>query len=187
KAALDADVVINLPKVKAHSQAGLSLGLKNLYGTIAGKRKALYHFQNGPDVRDFGKLIVAVARRIAPALTIEDGIVLLERDGPTAGDPRPGNFLVASADCTAADRVTAALLTDDLSRIFYLQSAAEMGHGAESLDEIEVLGHTIDQLKIPNFVPAQREVPINFTLPRVIKSVIRQAGFLWRARRETNS
>ncbi len=185
RAALDADVVINVPKVKAHSQAGLSLGLKNCYGTIVGKRKALCHFKNGPDVRDFGRLIVGVARCIAPALTIEDGVVILERDGPTSGDPREGGFLVASPDCTAADRVVVELLGGNIRRVFYLDSAEEMHFGAENMSQIEVTGESIERLRIKDFKQAEREVPIDFTLGRVIRSALKQIGFLLRSRRES--
>ena len=47
KEAMDADVVINLPKVKSHAQLTLTLGVKNLFGCVPGKMKAWWHMEVG--------------------------------------------------------------------------------------------------------------------------------------------
>ncbi|KAB2832802.1 MAG: DUF362 domain-containing protein, partial [Candidatus Dadabacteria bacterium] len=47
--ALHADVVINLPKLKSHTQMFLTLGVKNLFGCIVGMRKPEWHFRTGVD------------------------------------------------------------------------------------------------------------------------------------------
>ena len=181
-AALDADVVINLPKIKTHAQMVMTLGLKNLFGAVAGKRKPLFHFLNGGDRARFGRMLVAVTRALAPALTIEDGIVALERYGPTRGDPRRVEMLVASADVTAADRVALEVLGVDPREVPCLEAARELGYGRASLDEIEVVGEAIDALRVRDYVQVQELVPIHFTLPHVARSVARQAWRLAKAK-----
>jgi len=68
KEAMSADVVINLPKVKSHSQLTLTLGVKNLFGCVPGKMKAWWHMEAGKDSRRFGQMLVETASAIAPNL-----------------------------------------------------------------------------------------------------------------------
>ncbi|MGK7924844.1 MAG: DUF362 domain-containing protein, partial [Spirulina sp.] len=82
KEALNADVVINLPKVKSHMQLTMTLGVKNLFGCVPGKMKAWWHLEAGKDARRFGEMLVETARAIAPELTIIDGIIGHEGNGP---------------------------------------------------------------------------------------------------------
>ena len=88
KEAMDADVVINLPKVKSHVQLTVTLGAKNLFGCVPGKMKAWWHLEAGKDANRFGEMLVETARAIAPNLTIVDGIIGHEGNGPSAGEPR---------------------------------------------------------------------------------------------------
>ena len=65
KEAMEADVVINLPKVKSHVQLTLTLGVKNLFGCVPGKMKAWWHLEAGKDQERFGNMLVETARAIA--------------------------------------------------------------------------------------------------------------------------
>ena len=47
--ALDADAIINLPKFKAHQQLTATFAVKNMFGCVSGKHKALWHFRKGDD------------------------------------------------------------------------------------------------------------------------------------------
>ncbi|MFP4382128.1 MAG: DUF362 domain-containing protein [Candidatus Sumerlaeia bacterium] len=180
--ALEADAIINLPKIKTHCQMGMSLGAKNMYGTVAGKRKCFFHFLNGEDPVRFGKLIIAILRYTKPVLTIADGIVSLERYGPTSGDPRATGFLAASGDTIACDRVVMEILGVPQSAVYYMKAAQLMGYGCQDLHKIEVLGEKLEGLRIFDYVKVQKYSPINFTLPRVIKSTMKQALLLMRSR-----
>jgi uncharacterized protein (DUF362 family) len=64
---LDADVVINLPKLKTHSQMLLTLGVKNLFGCVVGLRKPEWHFRAGVDRETFAMLLVRICQTIGPA------------------------------------------------------------------------------------------------------------------------
>ncbi|MFN5980820.1 MAG: DUF362 domain-containing protein, partial [Pseudanabaena sp.] len=105
KEAMDADVVINLPKVKSHMQLTLTLGVKNLFGCVPGKMKAWWHMEAGKDVNRFAQMLIETARTINPELTIIDGIIGHEGNGPSAGEPKELGVLAASRDVFALDRV----------------------------------------------------------------------------------
>ncbi|MEO0884400.1 MAG: DUF362 domain-containing protein, partial [Cyanobacteria bacterium J06648_10] len=88
KEAMNADVVINLPKVKSHVQMTITLGVKNLFGCVPGKMKAWWHMEAGKDEKRFSAMLVETARLINPELTIIDGIIGHEGNGPSGGEPR---------------------------------------------------------------------------------------------------
>ncbi|MDI6759628.1 MAG: DUF362 domain-containing protein [Candidatus Brocadiaceae bacterium] len=149
----EVDVVINLPKIKTHSQVYLTCAVKNLYGLVVGKRKLNWHLKTGINHDIFADLIVEIADQVKPALTIVDGILAMEGDGPgAAGTPRYLNCLIAGTDCMAIDRVVAELVGADL-RLFYThQSARRKNIGTNSLDRIDLVGDvSIEKLKVKDF------------------------------------
>ena len=55
---LEADTIINLPKMKTHGQMLLTLGVKNLFGCIVGRRKASWHYDVGLSRERFAGLLL---------------------------------------------------------------------------------------------------------------------------------
>ncbi len=55
---LDADVVINLPKLKTHQMMGLTCGIKNMFGAVVGLRKPRLHLQAGTDKAFFALMLL---------------------------------------------------------------------------------------------------------------------------------
>ncbi|MBF0567131.1 MAG: DUF362 domain-containing protein [Nitrospirae bacterium] len=112
--ALDADVVINLPKLKTHTQMGLTLAVKNLFGTVVGVRKPDWHFKIGENRELFAELLVTICRTIRPAVNVIDGILALEGDGPgSGGTPRHLGVLIASDDALSLDMAVCEMLDVD--------------------------------------------------------------------------
>ena len=133
KEAMEADVVINLPKVKSHVQLTLTLGVKNLFGCVPGKMKAWWHMEAGQDADRFGEMLVETARTISPDLTIVDGILGHEGNGPSAGEPRLLGVLGASRDVFALDRALVELLQIDPNLIPTQRAANRLGLNASEL------------------------------------------------------
>ncbi|MDY6972836.1 MAG: DUF362 domain-containing protein [Thermodesulfobacteriota bacterium] len=101
--ALEADVIINVPKLKTHSQMMFTLGVKNLFGTIVAQRKAEWHHMAGVDRDTFASLHLDIYLSLRPALTVLDGVWGMEGHGPTNGKPRRINLIAASEDSVAMD------------------------------------------------------------------------------------
>jgi len=102
KAALDADLILNLPKVKTHGLTLLTAAAKNLYGLIPGHLKTQLH-KTHPSAGSFGALIRGVAGTLPRVVTIADGVVGMEGDGPSAGTPVELGFIAASDDVSELD------------------------------------------------------------------------------------
>lgn len=111
KDAMDADVVINLAKLKTHTQMTLTLGVKNLFGCIVGLQKPRWHLRAGVDRELFGRLIVSIFEAVAPAYTIVDGILAMQGQGPgRSGTPRQLGLLIGGTNAHAVDHVICLLL-----------------------------------------------------------------------------
>ena len=124
---LEADAVVNLPKLKTHAQMFMTLAVKNLFGAVPGARKLQWHYRAGRDRRLFARVLNAVAERARPALSILDGVVGMDGMGPTAGRARPVGLLAASADPWALDAAVMDVLGLERERLFTLAEAAERG------------------------------------------------------------
>jgi len=109
--ALEADVVINLAKLKTHSQMTLTLGVKNTFGCVVGLKKPEWHMRAGVDKALFARLVVQIHQAIAPAYTLIDGIFGMDGHGPgKAGRPVPLGILVGSQSAFAADHAVCDLI-----------------------------------------------------------------------------
>ncbi len=126
--ALNADLIINLPKLKTHSQMLLTLGVKNMFGCIVGYRKAEWHMRTGINRTMFAKLLVLIYQRIRPSFTILDGILAMEGEGPgKGGRPRELGVLLGSRDAFAVDGTVCRMLGLDADRLPTLRVARDMG------------------------------------------------------------
>ncbi len=172
KEAMDADVVINLPKVKSHSQLTLTLGVKNLFGCVPGKMKAWWHMEAGKDSVRFGNMLVETARTIAPDLTILDGIIGHEGNGPSNGEPRFLGVLGASANVFALDRAMIEVLNADPAKIPTVAASQRLGV-CPDLEAITFPHCTPEELRILDWKLPDRMMPIDFGLPRVLKSTFK--------------
>src|SRR5207247_11012475 len=91
-----ADLVVSMPKLKTHHWAAMTASMKNLFGAVPG---AVYGWpKNLLHVRGIEQSIIDLTAAIKPQLTIVDGVVGMEGDGPIMGRPRPLGFRAMGAD-----------------------------------------------------------------------------------------
>jgi uncharacterized protein (DUF362 family)/Pyruvate/2-oxoacid:ferredoxin oxidoreductase delta subunit len=148
RTALDADVVINLPKWKTHGMMLLTLGVKNMFGCVSGPRKALWHLKAGEDRTLFARMLVDVYRIVQPSLTVLDGVVGMEGNGPGSGNPIRLGLIMASRDAFNVDQIVCDLLRVPRKALPTNKVAMEDGIAEDGL---EVVGVPVDQVKIPRF------------------------------------
>jgi len=171
QAVLEADVIINLPKFKTHGLTLLTLGIKNLFGCIPGPKKPLWHLKAGEDQKTFAKILVDLYRVIRPSLTLLDGIVGMEGNGPNSGRPIPIGLILASGDSLSLDQVVCDLLGISRETLLTNRVAFEQGMGK---DPIEILGEKVEDLKISNFEFPARSQP-NWRLPGFLSKALKNA------------
>ncbi|UCF85243.1 MAG: DUF362 domain-containing protein [Desulfobacteraceae bacterium] len=153
--ALEADVLINLPKLKTHSQMLLTLGVKNLFGTIVAQRKAEWHFMAGVNRNTFADLHLDIYQTLKPSLTILDGVWGMEGYGPANGRPRRLDLIAGSEDAVALDISICNLLGIPLRSFPVYRAARVRGIGETDVRQITFKGLSPEAFAFPNFqVPA---------------------------------
>lgn len=177
KQAMEAEVVINLPKVKSHMQLTVTMGVKNLFGCVPGKMKAWWHMElgkseSGKSCDRFGRMLVETARAIDPTLTILDGIIGHEGNGPSGGEPRPLGVLAASANVFALDRAVVEILQVDPANVPTIVASQVLGMCPE-LEAIQFPRCTPEELAIADWKLPDHLMPIDFGLPRVVQSTFK--------------
>ncbi len=139
KPAFDADLIINLPKMKTHMMATYTGAVKNLFGCVPGLAKAGYH-QKGQSARAFGETLCEINKHIVPALHIMDGVMAMEGQGPTAGSPYPAGKILVSADPLALDAVGTQMFGLNINELPAYAASIRDHIGEADLSRIEVCG-----------------------------------------------
>ncbi|MBR5870960.1 MAG: DUF362 domain-containing protein [Clostridia bacterium] len=109
----EADIIINLCKLKSHSLTRMSGAIKNTFGTIPGLMKFEFHARY-PDYADFNKMLVDLSAMLhsqKDCIDLCDAIIGMEGNGPTGGDPRKIGCLLASRNPFCLDTVASAMLS----------------------------------------------------------------------------
>jgi len=115
----ESDYFINLPKIKTHTEAGLSICMKNLMGCLVGFNKRQVHLGLFEKRRKMGERLYQLNQILKPDLHIVDGLIAMEGDGPSAGKPRKLDLLIYGEDPLKIDWLCAKLLGFQPEKIPY--------------------------------------------------------------------
>jgi len=171
--ALDADVIINLPKLKTHQQLVATFAVKNMFGTVSGKWKAYWHLAKGKRHNDFCGLLIEIYRFLNPALTIIDAVVAMDGPGPIKGRARPLGFLIGGTEPIACETVCCKLTNINPDDLPIIKTARHLGFGCSEPDRIKILGDDFPQNVCTDFELPEL-IPLRFSPPHVAKSICKQ-------------
>lgn len=132
------DFVINLPVLKTHAQTVVSLGIKNIKGTIDINSRKKCH--NADARTDLNFMVSRLADNIPPGLTLIDGIYTNERGPGFDGKAHRSDILIASNDVLSADLVGAKVLGYSGEKIPHLVHAASKRGRPTDMSDISVVG-----------------------------------------------
>jgi uncharacterized protein (DUF362 family) len=130
---LEADYLINMPKIKTCAHTLVTLGIKNLYGVFQRKQKGKLH-------KHLDKILPFLAETIRNDLIIVDGINCMEGNGPVIGNPVCMNLVLAGRNVVSVDAVCSRLMGYDPYSIPHIALSAERGIGSIDSDSIQVVG-----------------------------------------------
>jgi uncharacterized protein (DUF362 family)/Pyruvate/2-oxoacid:ferredoxin oxidoreductase delta subunit len=175
RAVADADVVVNLPRLKTHNLTLLTLGIKNMFGVIPGLKKAAYH-KEAPHPEAFSRILVDIFSAATPGLTILDAVTGMEgRQGPASGPLRPLGFIGASSDTVALDAAASSAVGLEPLSVPTTRIAFSRGLGEARLERIHILGTPLEDLRTPDF-----DIPSNLLMRLVPTPLVHLLGrFLW--------
>jgi len=141
----EVEVMISLPKLKAHCLTTLTCGLKNVYGVVSGPAKLQFHVRY-PSPLAMSAFLVRVFAAMKPRLTLADAVVAMEGNGPAHGRPRRVGVLLASQDAVALDAVGCQALRVPPITVPMIRLAAESGLGVMDEAQMACVGSGLPRL-----------------------------------------
>jgi uncharacterized protein (DUF362 family)/Pyruvate/2-oxoacid:ferredoxin oxidoreductase delta subunit len=162
----DFDFVINLPKLKTHMMMGLTLGVKNTFGFIHGMDKAKWHLRVGVDKMLFASMLIDIHVLAKPILTILDGVVGMDRDGPGSGRVRSVGLVAVSRNALALD--------------FHIEKLAKfplLPISAKAVEQAMIPEYEVISLGSPVSFPSDFQMPgtmaTDWNLPNMAKRLLK--------------
>jgi uncharacterized protein (DUF362 family) len=149
----EVDVLINVPKMKTSIMTLVTLCFKNLFGLVSFRDRKRFH-----RAIDLSYALIDIAKAVRPHLNLIDGIVAMEGMGAHGGTPYPLGLLIASEDMVAADIVGTQVMGFNPMEPVVNQLALKDGLGIASLDQIEIVGESLDEVKVVMERPIYRLV-----------------------------
>lgn len=129
---LQADVLINVPIVKDHGLAKMTLAMKNLMGVIQ-DRPAMHH--------NLGQRLADLSTRVRSHLIVVDAVRMLMAHGPSGGslnDVKQADTLIATTDIVAADSYGATLFGLKPNNLSYVRAGSAIGLGRSDLNNLKI-------------------------------------------------
>jgi len=166
----DADLIVNMPKLKTHELTGVTVGLKNVLGFLPRKKKQWTHIFN------LDQSLVDLNKVIRCGLTVVDGVIGMEGNGPALGTPINTNVIIAGRNPIRVDEVSCRAMGVEPLKVAHLKLATEqLPHGR---DGVKVLGNLkTRKFKMPTrphaFLMAERVI---FTLNYLLYSKLTMGG-----------
>lgn len=163
KEMMEADILVNLPKLKTHGLAYFTGAQKNFFGTIYGLEKAQWHVKSSTPL-EFGEamsdLYSAIKETMKDKIMVNlmDGIEGLEGEGPsTGGNKKSANVLLSSIDAIALDRVAMEIVKLDYKKSFISIISSDRGLGEFNIENINIKGDSLSLFENIMFEPAHIE------------------------------
>ena len=151
RAVVEADLLVNISKLKTHALTAFTGGVKNVFGCVPGIRKGLFHVQAAEDRDVFAQMLVDLFSAVRPGVNVMDAVVAMEGEGPNAGSPKQMGVILASSDAVAMDAVACAVAGIDPLSVATTRLAHEQGLGCGDLSDIQVRGESIDAVMTRDF------------------------------------
>ena len=176
KEALAFDGIVNLPKLKTHVQMFLTLGVKNMFGCVPGKLKPQWHLSAGVESGAFAGMLLDLYYFLNPRLSIMDGIVAMEGNGPASGEARKVGLIFASDNAVSMDVIIARVLGCKPERVPILKAAGDRGLKEAAPSNIAVCGEGVEAVRVHGFrFPPLASVNFAGSLPYFLDRRLRKA------------
>lgn len=156
---LSESYVVSVCPMKTHDNVVVTLGLKNiLVGTLSGtEQKQKIH----RGIKAINLTLAKMAQHVTPDLTVIDGVIGMQGNGPVEGYEIASNVVVASHHGIAADVVGLQVMGFELEQVGYLRYSMDLRN--LSMDDIEVVGSSIEDVRVA--YEAHSEIADQLTWP----------------------
>lgn len=147
---LETEYILNIPKLKTHSFTVFTGAVKNMFGIIPYGLRLKYHrlYINN---HVFSQMLVDIFSCVPPHLTIMDGVMAMEGEGPAAGNMRRVGVVLASLDAVALDAVATKVVGLEPAEVFTTCYAHDRGLGVGKIENVQIVGDKLSAVQVKNF------------------------------------
>lgn len=139
KPLIEADVIVNLARLKTHALCEMTAAVKNMFGSIPGLQKAEQHARF-PSKDSFASMICDVCLINSPQINLVDCVVCMEGNGPSGGTLRKMGAVAVSANPFALDLLCSHMMGYKTDEVGTIRSAVSRGLCPDSVDKLQVIG-----------------------------------------------
>ncbi|MBN2160316.1 MAG: DUF362 domain-containing protein [Spirochaetes bacterium] len=160
---LDADIIINLPKLKTHGLTFYTGAIKNCFGYVVGGDKMRVH-SLAKTPRRFASALVDIFQIRPPDLTIMDAIDAMEGNGPSNGTVRRLGLVLASDNAVSLDAVALSIIGKSVRSVMHVDMAGKRGLGETDVRMLSIIGklEPVEGFRMPaTFVPGISGIVLN--------------------------
>jgi uncharacterized protein (DUF362 family) len=148
----DIDLLCSVPMMKTHSLATVTLGLKNVIGLYPGSaycsvRSCIHTEAEHGGSPGIAYEILDMVRANKMGLTVIDGSISMEGQGPSSGTLVNTNLIIAGTNPLATDMVAAATMGFQPDEVPVFNVARKAGMHPLSLGDIEIRGQSIESVR----------------------------------------
>ena len=136
---LSVDKVISIPKLKTHSMMTYTGAVKNMFGIVPGIAKAEYHMHMS-EYNQFADILIDICKLGKPTLSVIDAIVSMEGNGPSAGNKRNTELIIAAENPFHLDKYCCHIIGFSFIRVPTLARSIARGLTGQDLSDILTVG-----------------------------------------------
>ena len=171
---LEADLVVNAPKLKTHLLTIMTGAVKNIYGVIPGAQKTALH-RAFPSAALLGGFLAHLYSLVRPGLTVCDAVLAMDGNGPAAGRPVRLGFLAAADDGVALELAICRLLRIRPADLPYLTTPLVARNSMDAPESFSIMGDFTAATRLPAF-----ELPVTFVRRLIPARLVRKLRrWLW--------
>jgi uncharacterized protein (DUF362 family) len=170
----ECDMLVNLPKIKAHGQLYLSLAVKNYFGTVVGFRKPWLHARYGDIDNRFEAMLVDLLAVLPGGLTLADGIEAMHVDGPVGGKLFPLHLLAAGRNPVALDTALIGVLGLPPEASPVWRECRRRNLAGSTFAELNFPLTRPQEVAVRGFEPPARLKPVSFHPWRLLRGAVKR-------------
>jgi uncharacterized protein (DUF362 family) len=173
-AALECDILVNLPKVKAHSQLYMTLAIKNYFGTVVGFQKPLWHLRYGNHAEQFASHLVDLLSVLPAGMVLLDGIVAMHGTGPISGRPFSLGLVAGAINPVSLDTALLQTLGLDHAKSALWNECENRGLAGADPDMLDYPLTKPEEFSVKDFIAPTVLKPVSFNPLRMLVSACRR-------------
>lgn len=172
--ALETDLILNVPRIKAHTQMRATFAVKNLFGCVSGVRKAIAHSTHGDKAHAFRELLVDVALALPQSVSVVDGITCMHKTGPSGGEPYSLGLIGAAGDPVSLDTALYSVLEATVEEMPLWREVQRRNVRGAFEEQLEYVLATPQEFDASGFIFPLQLTPETFHPIRLMRSGIKR-------------